>query len=100
MRYAVSSLSWKNVFWTLQQRSFNGVFLWDLEIAALLTLAVYVACRMQWIRLGSIAGYFSISSRGRAIAVLAAMLLPVGFRVAFLPWVPVPQPHFQDEFSH
>jgi hypothetical protein len=100
MRYAVSSLSWKNVFWTLQQRSFNGVFLWDLAIAALLTLAVYVACRMQWIRLGSIAGYFSISSRGRAIAVLAAMLLPVGFRVAFLPWVPVPQPHFQDEFSH
>lgn len=33
-------------------------------------------------------------------ATLAAMLLPAGWRMALLPWRPVPEPLISDEYSH
>ena len=82
-------LSLENLFWT----RYEG-YLWNPLIAALVALAAYAAVRMRWIRPTSVIACAANSGRARAIAVLAVMLLPVGFRLAFLPWAGVPQPHF------
>src|SRR5215472_13346841 len=88
-------LSLENLFW----RRYEG-YLWNPLIAALVALAAYAAVRMRWIRPTSVIACAANSGRARAIAVLAVMLLPVGFRLAFLPWAGVPQPHFADEYGH
>jgi len=69
-------------------------------LAAILVSLVFAAQRLvrvtpEW-RLPNLPNPSSVI----ITATLAAMLLPVGLRLALLPWHPVPQPVFADEFVH
>jgi hypothetical protein len=72
----------------------------DAVLVALLLALVFAAFRLKSIRMSS----FSVKPPRRATVIvsvtLAAMLLPIGWRLALLPSRPIPEPVFHDEFTH
>lgn len=68
--------------------------------AALLTTLVCLVYRHYPAFSAKAIARFQASTSHVKLYIFAAMLLPVVLRLAVLPWVPPPEPHFHDEFGH
>jgi hypothetical protein len=73
----------------------------DATLAALLVALVCIALSLKWVRPYQI--YAKVHARVTVtltMTLLAAVLLPVGWRMAVLPWRPIPEPIIHDEYAH
>jgi hypothetical protein len=72
----------------------------DISVAALLTILVWVIVRGYPAFSAKLRRRFDASVNHVALYIVAAMLLPLALRLAFLPWYPPPEPYWHDEFGH
>jgi hypothetical protein len=71
-----------------------------IAIAALITTLGWLALRWLPAFSRKVIGQFHVLADHVPLFVVAAMILPLGARLALLPVLPSPEPYIHDEFSH